>query len=127
LLSYDTTYNTALGGIKFKPIEKFDSGLDLVWNSADAGLDPFRMPKGEAFAANKPNQSFDFSQTNTYSDLDTERWNFHIYGRLFFKENFWLYGGYEYLDYADNAPYLYDTSGTVDRYTAPLRVVFLMR
>lgn len=78
------------------------------------------MLEGEAFAANKPNQSYDFSQTHNYSDLDTERWNLHLYGRIFLRERFWLYGGYEYLDYADSAPYLYDTSGSVDRYSARL-------
>ena len=124
MLSYNTEYNTFLGGVKAKPIDMLQLGLDLVWNTAEAGLDPFRMVNGEQWAAPKPNQNYDFSQTHTYSDLDTERVDLHLYGRVFFKSNLWLYGGYEYLDYSDDAPYLYDTTGSVDRYTVRLGTQF---
>ena len=103
-----------------KATETFKWGLNLVWNSAQAGLDPFRMLLGEQWAASKPNQFYDFSQTNIYSDLDTERWYGLIYGQYSFRENLWLWAGYTYQDYSDNAPYLYDTTGSADTYAARL-------
>ena len=98
--------------------EAFKWGLNLVWNSADAALDPFRMVQGEQWSAAKPNQWYNFTQTHTYSDLDTERLYGTIYGQFSFKENLWLWGGYTYQDFSDNAPYLYDTTGSADTFAA---------
>ena len=65
-------FNTLVGGIRFKPAEPLTLKLDVAWNDANAEFDSFRFPAGEAFAAARPNQSFDFSQTYTNSDLDTK-------------------------------------------------------
>ena len=61
-------------------------------------------------------QYYNFSQTNTYSDLDTEFWEARLYGRYYVMRSLYLTAGYQYLDYQDNAPYLYDTTGSVDIY-----------
>jgi len=109
-----------MGGFDMKASEAFKWGVNLVWNTAEAGLDPFRMLRGEVWSASKANQYFDFSQTNTYSDLDTERVYGVLYGQFYFKEDLWLWAGYTYQDYSDNAPYLYDTTGSADTYAARL-------
>ena len=103
-----------------KATEKFKWGLNLVWNSSDAALDPFRLVGGEQWSANKPNQWYNFTQTNTYSDLDVERWYGSIFGQYYIKENFWLWGGYTYQDFADNAPYLSDLTGRADTWAGRL-------
>ncbi len=107
-----------------KVSDAFKWGVNLVWNSADAALDPFRMVAGEQWSAAKPNQYFDFTQTNTYSDLDTERLYGTIFGQYSFKENFWLWAGYTYQDYSDNAPYLGDHTGSADTWAARLGRAF---
>ena len=69
-----------------------------------------------AHSTSNPNQSYDFSQANTYSDLDNEFWEAKLYGRYYVMRSLYLTAGYQYLDYQDNAPYLYDTTGSVDIY-----------
>ena len=62
----------------------------------------------------RPNQSFDFTQTWTNSDLDTTFIEAGIQARYKVKEELYLTAGYRYLDFDDNAPYLGDDSGTVE-------------
>lgn len=100
--------------------ESFKWGVNLAWNSATAGLDPFRMLRGEQWSASKPNQWFNFTETHNYSDLDTERWVGKIFGQYYFNPEFWLWFGYTYQDFSDNAPYLYDTTGSADTFGARL-------
>ena len=74
----------------------------------------FRMTAGEAFAAERPHQSFDFSQTHTNSDLDTRFTEAGLSARYDVSEDLYLTAGYRHLDFDDNAPYLGDDSGTVE-------------
>ena len=74
------------------------------------------MPEGEAFASTRPNQSYDFSQTHTNSDLDTTYLEAALNGRYQVKPGVYVTGSYRYLDFQDEAPYLGDTSGSVDYY-----------
>lgn len=87
-------------------------------------MDQFRFVRGEVWALPKPNQDYDFSQTYTYSDLDTSRWEFDLGGRYWFKERYWVRAGYRYVDYTDDAPYLYDTSGSIDYWNIGLGMAF---
>ncbi len=86
----------------------------MALNEAQASFGSFRFPEGEAFAAARPNQSFDFSLTNTNSDLDTSFLEAGIQARYDVKEEIYLTAGYRYLDFDDNAPYLGDDSGSVE-------------
>ena len=86
----------------------------MALNDASAEFDSFRFPAGEAFAAARPNQSFDFSQTHTNSDLDTEFLEAGIQARYDVRPDLHLTAGYRYLDFNDNAPYLGDDSGSVE-------------
>lgn len=116
MLRYETILDTILGGIRFKPNENFELSLDAAVNSSQASLDPFRLPEGEAFAASRPNQSYDFSRTHTFSDLDTTIHEIALTSKYRVNERTFLTGGYRYLDYEDDAPYLYNTSGSVSFY-----------
>jgi len=75
------------------------------------------MVEGEAFAANKPNQSYDFTNTYLASDLDSTRFQVGVNARYHFKPAVWVSGEYTYIDYQDDASYLYNTTGTVDVYS----------
>lgn len=103
-----------VGGVTFQPAEPLTVKLDLAWNSAEASLAMFRFPEGEAFAAGRPHQSFDFSQTHTNSDLDTRFVEAGLSLRYDVREELYLTAGYRHLDFDDNAPYLGDDSGTAE-------------
>ena len=103
-----------VGGLSFKPAEALTLKLDLAWNSAEASLGMFRFPEGEAFAAERPHQSFDFSMTNTNSDLETRFIEAGLSARYDVREELYITAGYRYLDFDDNAPYLGDDSGTLE-------------
>ena len=107
-------YNTVVGGLSFKPGESLTVKLDLAFNHAQAELDMFRFPAGEAFAAARPHQSFDFSLANTNSDLDTRFVEAGIEARYDVRQDLYLTAGYRHLDFDDNAPYLGDDSGTLE-------------
>jgi hypothetical protein len=111
LLRYDTTSNTLVGGFAVKPSDRLRISVDLAYNEADASLAPFELSVPAAYLAGNPNQSFDFSMTHLYSDLDYGQWEAGVEGRYAFSDRLWLVGGYRYLQFDDKAPYLYDTSG----------------
>jgi hypothetical protein len=57
--------------------------------------------------------SFDFSKSHTYSNIDVNRFNLDAMFKLKFTEELWMRLWYKYVDFSDNDPYLYDTSGSV--------------
>ena len=116
MVTFNSTFQTLLAGFKVKPTDPLEIGIDLAWNTAEAAMDPFRFLEGELFAAEKPFQSYDFSQTYSHSDLDTTFLEAALEGSYRFNDRMYLSLGYRYLDYQDDAPYLYDTSGSVQFY-----------
>lgn len=64
----------------------------------------------------RPNQSFDFSLTHTNSDLDTTFVEAGVEARYRVSERLFVSGGYRYLDFEDEAPYLLDGNGSADFY-----------
>lgn len=124
MLSYGTTSNTLIGGFSVKPNDRITVGFDLAWNSSDAGLDPFVFSVPAEYLAANPNQSYDFSLSNTYSDLDVTRWEASLNARYQASDALFLTGSYRRADYQDDAPYLYDTSGSLELYSLGLGWVF---
>lgn len=113
-LEYETDFNTVLGGFSYEPSDGVRVSFDTSWNAAEAAFDPFVFPEGEAFAAARPNQSFDFSQTHLNSDLDTTYFEAALRGRFQVGAGWHLTASYRYIDFDDDAPYLGDDSGSVD-------------
>lgn len=113
-----------MGGLTFKPVEKFSLKLDAVWNASDGGLEPFVMVVPEEFLAVNLNSSYDFSETNTYSDLDVSRFEMGVGFSWGLNERLFIAGGYRYLEFEDDAPYLYDLDGSVNFYSLGLGWVF---
>jgi hypothetical protein len=111
MLDYTSESNTVMAGVKYVKKDSMELGLDLSWMQAEAGLDPFALTAPE-YEATHPPMSFDFSQTTTYSDLDSTRIDTEVWAKFWLKANVWLRLRYHYVDYQDDAPYLYDTSGT---------------
>jgi hypothetical protein len=112
LLTYNEEANTLLGGIKIHPTTRWDLGLSLSYTSAEAGLDPFGLPADD-YVATHPQMAFDFSKTYTYSDLDVSRLDGDLMIKYKLSDAMWLRFSWSYVDYTDDAPYLYDTGGSV--------------
>ena len=112
LLNYDSEANSFLAGFKIDASEKWDLGADFSWTQAEAALAPFDLSAPD-YVATHPPMAFDFSQTHTYSDLDSTRIDADVWLKIFLKESLWLRFRYHYVDYQDDAPYLEDTSGTL--------------
>ena len=123
LLSYDSESSSLLAGFKYQANKKWDLGIDFSLTTAEAGLDPFDLSAPE-YVATHPTMSYDFSQTHTNSDLDSTRADVDLWAKFWFNEGLWLRFRYHYIDYQDDAPYLYDTSGEYQFIAAALGWVF---
>jgi len=88
-----------------------------VWSRADAGLASFALPAPADYLARNPNQMFDFSLTNTYSDLDLTRIEAGVNLRYEVSKRLSLLGEYRWIDLDDEAPYLGDLTGSVSLYS----------
>jgi hypothetical protein len=112
MLNYNEESNTLLAGIKVRPGENWDLGFNVGLTESEGGLDPFELPADD-YVAITPPMSYDFSKSNTYSNIDVERFNFDAMLKYKFDNNVWLRLWYQLVDFSDNDPYLYDTTGAV--------------
>jgi hypothetical protein len=110
MLNYTSESNTVMAGFKYGTNEKFEIGADLSWMAATSGLDPFDL-SADDYVATHPPMSYDFSQSHTYSDIDSTRLDAQLWAQFWFGGNKWVRVRYHMVDFADDAPYLYDTTG----------------
>jgi len=103
-----------------KPIERLELDLSIAWNQADAALAPFTLTAPADYLARNPNQSFDFSNSWSYSDLDLSRLEGAISLRYAITGRLSVQGEYRYVDVQDDAPYFEDLSGSVDFWSVGL-------
>ncbi len=116
-LEYESTSDTLSAGLTYKPSTRVELGVDGVWNDADAAIESFDFSVPAEFLAANPNMSYDFAVTYLNSDLDVSRFELGVHGRFDVAESLGIIAGYRYLDFEDDAPYLYDTSGSVSLYS----------
>jgi hypothetical protein len=112
ILKYNETSNSILAGIKIHPGNSWDLGLNMTYTASEGGLDPFELPADD-YVAVTPVMSYDFSKSNTYSNIDIDRFNFDAMLKYKFDNDVWLRFWYQIADFNDNDPYLYDTTGMV--------------
>ncbi len=108
---YSEESNTIMGGIKIHP-GKWDLGLNLGYTVAEGGMDPYEL-RADDYVASHPSMSFDFSNSYSYSNMDVSRLDGNVHLKYNISETLWFRFWYRYVDYTDDDPYLYDTSGTV--------------
>ena len=120
MLNYNNGSDTIVGSLQVKPASRLDFGLNLVWSQADAGFSSFPLFAPATYLAGKPNQSYDFSNAASYSDLDLTRIEAGLTARYELSGKMWLSGQYRYVDLQDDAPYIEDESGTVEYVTLGL-------
>lgn len=97
-------------GFDLRPVERLDLGVQLNWTKARSSMQAFDL-SSPSFTARVPILIYDFSLAPTYSDLDVTRVDALVDARWQLDERVFVRGMYRYVDYADDAPYLYDTSG----------------
>lgn len=114
MIEYGSSSTTLLGGMQWRPTERFDLGLSLAWNQADAAMGSFQLLAPADFLARNPNMVYDFTRSWEASDLDLSRLEGAVTARYSITERFSLAAEYRYVDLQDDAPYLEDASGTVD-------------
>ncbi len=112
VLKYNETSNSILAGVKVRPGSRWDLGLNVTYTASEGGLDPFDLPADD-YVAITPPMSYDFSKSNTYSNIDIDRFNFDAMLKYKFDNDIWLRFWYQIADFNDNDPYLYDTTGMV--------------
>jgi hypothetical protein len=123
LLRYNEESTTVLGGVRFYLTDKAELGLNLAYTGSQAGLDPFDLPADD-YVAITPPMSYDFSKSHTYSRLDVTRIDGDVDFKYEFSDSFWLRANYKYVDFADDIPYMYDTTGAVQWGTVALGMSF---
>ena len=112
VLNYNEESNSLLAGVKIRPGDKWDLGFNLSYTESEGGLAPFELPADD-YVAITPPMSYDFSKTNTYSNIDVTRFNLDAMLKYKFNDDLWLRFWYQLTDFSDNDPYLYDTTGAV--------------
>jgi hypothetical protein len=111
LSHYDEEANTFMGGLKVHP-GKWNLALSLGYTAATAGLAPFEL-RADDYVATHPSMTFDFSQSHTYSNIDVSRLDGDLNLKYSVSDMLWLRFWYRYVDFTDDDPYLYDTTGSV--------------
>ena len=112
MIKYNETSNSLLAGLKIHPGENWDLGFNLGYTASEGGLDPFEL-SADDYVAITPTMSYDFSKTNTYSNIDVDRFNFDAMLKYKINDDLWLRLWYQLADFSDNDPYLYNTTGAV--------------
>jgi hypothetical protein len=104
-----------MAGFWFQPADPFELGVDLVYTVGDASMDQIMISAPE-WAAKYPNQSWDFTQTHTFSDLDLTRIDAELWGKMHFATKYWLRASYRYAEVEDDQPYITDSTGDASWY-----------
>lgn len=123
VLDYSSDMNALMAGFQYHAKDKMELGIDFGWTQSEASLAPFELPADD-YVATHPTMSFDFTNTYTNSNLDSTRIDADLWAKFFFGNNIWLRLRYHYVDYQDDAPYLYDTSGKYQYATAAVGWLF---
>jgi hypothetical protein len=110
-VEYSEEANTILGGLKFHPGDRWKLGFSLGYTKAEASMGEFDLAADE-YVAITPPMWFNWERTPSYSNLDVSRFNGDIELKFDIVKDIWLRFMYRYIDFTDDAPYLYDTSGT---------------
>jgi hypothetical protein len=112
-----------MAGVNVRPAKPLTIALLASYTASDFAMDPMTLNGGE-FAATQHLMPYDYSKTHTFSDLDVSRFDGSAELRYQVSKAFSLRGLYRYVDYQDDAPYLYDTSGKVHVVSGGFGLVF---
>lgn len=119
-IRYDSESTTLLGGLTFKPADRWRLGIEAVWNDSQASMERFEIQVPPAFLAANPNSLYEFGQTHLFSDLELSRSELRASARFHLTPARWIDAGYRLIDVDDEAPYIEDFTGSIDLYSVAL-------
>jgi hypothetical protein len=108
---YETKTHVVSAGFNLHPAPQFDLGVSLNWALARASMGRLGLAASPEFLARVTGMSYDFTATPTFSDLDSTNVDLLADATYRVNDRVFVRGAYRYLDYTDDVPYLYDTSG----------------
>lgn len=111
MTDYETKTHVVSAGFNLHPAPKFDLGVSFNWALARASMGRLGLAADPAFLAKVTGMSYDFTSTPSFSDLDTANVDLLADATYRVNEQLFLRGAYRFIDFTDDAPYLYDTSG----------------
>jgi hypothetical protein len=123
MLDYSSDSTTLMAGLKYQVKNKTEFGIDFSYMQAEAALAPFDLPADD-YVAITPPMSYDFSTSHLNSDLDNTRLDADLWAKFSLSAKWWLRLRYHLVDFQDDAPYLYDTSGKYQYATAAVGLIF---
>lgn len=123
-LEHETSGDTLTLGARWTPADRFELELRGSWTDAEASLSPFDFDVPQTFLDTFPNSTYDFTGSHLSSDLAVTSWDVSLQAEVDLTSRFALLGSVRHLDYDDDAPYRYDTSGEVTFYGLSGRIAF---
>jgi len=90
--------------------------LNASYTKSEAGLAPFLLMTPDQLAG-AVFHALTMERVSAYSDLYVTDKRLGLEARYQIRQNLWIQGAWEYGDYSDDAPYLYDQSGKAHFYT----------
>ena len=123
MLDYSSDSTTLMAGLKYQVKNKTEFGIDFSYMQAEAALAPFDLPADD-YVAITPPMSYDFSTSHLNSDLDNTRLDADLWAKFSLSAKWWLRLRYHLVDFQDDAPYLYDTSGKYQYATSAVGLIF---
>jgi hypothetical protein len=108
---YENKTHVLSAGLNLHPDPKIDLGFSANWALARASMGEVGLSATAAFLAKVVGMSYDFTSTPGWSDLDTTNVDLMADATYRLSSQVWLRGAYRYVDFDDEAPYLYDTAG----------------
>jgi hypothetical protein len=110
-MKYEDDNNILTAGLNLRGSEKLDFALAFSWMNSKATMLPFSVTITPEFAALVPKDTYDYQDTDGYSDIDVSRVYADLTARYRLNARTGLRGWYRYVNYSDEAPILYDTTG----------------
>ncbi len=122
-LTYNEESNTLMAGFRVHSSDDLSFGANVTWTGSEAGIDSFEL-RADDYVETHPSMAYEFSESNTYSELDTTRIDFDMDAKFMLASDVWMALKYRYAKFSDDSPYLYDTSGKFSMFTVALGWAF---
>ena len=124
-MDFDIENNVYFLSTNVKPSDKVYFSLSLSMVDSTAGMNAIHFAPISTEAAERlPHGDYDFTEVNTYSDLDISKLELTGHLGINLSDTVGLTFGFLYDDYSDDDPYLVDTTGTVYWAWAGIRFTF---
>lgn len=111
VVNYETAVTTIHGGAEIGPVAGWGLGVQAAWTKAEGSFASINVALPDEILAD---EDYDFSNINTYSDLDYSTLEVHATGTRQIHEDTSFTVGVGVIDFNDEASWVYgDLSGSI--------------